>query len=553
MDRIKKKTIKTYRRKSTVDDINLHRSSLEGEIDVEHGTTRTSNMISSTIGCPSPKEQEDHDLDGSIPRDNKGSSNSKKKDNSSATLTSSCGSTFDLSREDMEAKTITIGASQSGLENQEPRSSLDLRGSEVRTTDVQPAISGFSNPGEIAAREDTPRDDVAEEMVDIIPICSSEDRTRIESPMEGTIDPKLTLLACDEGDELAQPLPTLPSEGIPKGKSQSRIKRKRQESDQTNETGSEEELAGLPEEHYHPRPSRFRATGAADGLVSGVDFSKRPESAVKAKNKIKRRKTTGGAVIIHVDENEPSNANTPDSKIELAETRNDVTMGSLPPEIDGKQEASYEEPELCSIKADPPKRKRGRPKKSALEESSLKMEVNSHESASLADGDSAVHDSVEKPLVSKNLERVSKEKKRHKRQVADDDEREDHDYESSNEFSASDVDSDVHRPIRKKASKNPTRPLQPSSKSNLPTPPTSISIEIPVTKDQPPITHALARDTPSLPTPAPTLPPETPQKQIKKSDKGPDKHSPLNSGRVSYRVGLSRRARIEPLLKIVRK
>ena len=47
-------------------------------------------------------------------------------------------------------------------------------------------------------------------------------------------------------------------------------------------------------------------------------------------------------------------------------------------------------------------------------------------------------------------------------------------------------------------------------------------------------------------------PAETPEKKI---EKGPTKHSPINpaGGKALYRVGLSRRAAIQPLLKIVRK
>ncbi len=54
----------------------------------------------------------------------------------------------------------------------------------------------------------------------------------------------------------------------------------------------------------------------------------------------------------------------------------------------------------------------------------------------------------------------------------------------------------------------------------------------------------------------PPLPPPTPQpKSNPNSDKSPIKHSPINptGGKVKYRVGLSRRAAIPPLLKIVRK
>ena len=59
-----------------------------------------------------------------------------------------------------------------------------------------------------------------------------------------------------------------------------------------------------------------------------------------------------------------------------------------------------------------------------------------------------------------------------------------------------------------------------------------------------------------------TTGPESPEKQPpptpdprESSDRGPTKHSPINptGGKVKYRVGLSRRAAIPPLLKIVRK
>jgi hypothetical protein len=49
----------------------------------------------------------------------------------------------------------------------------------------------------------------------------------------------------------------------------------------------------------------------------------------------------------------------------------------------------------------------------------------------------------------------------------------------------------------------------------------------------------------SIPAPA-----QTPSKDSKK---GPDQHSPLQSGKMPYRVGLSKKTRIAPLLKIIRK
>lgn len=52
------------------------------------------------------------------------------------------------------------------------------------------------------------------------------------------------------------------------------------------------------------------------------------------------------------------------------------------------------------------------------------------------------------------------------------------------------------------------------------------------------------------PTASIAPPQQTPTKEAKK---GPDQHSPLQSGKVPYRVGLSKRTRIAPLLKIIRK
>jgi hypothetical protein len=43
------------------------------------------------------------------------------------------------------------------------------------------------------------------------------------------------------------------------------------------------------------------------------------------------------------------------------------------------------------------------------------------------------------------------------------------------------------------------------------------------------------------------------QTPTKDSKKGPDQHSPLQSGKVPYRIGLSKKTRIAPLLKMIRK
>ncbi|KAK1147773.1 hypothetical protein N8T08_000286 [Aspergillus melleus] len=91
------------------------------------------------------------------------------------------------------------------------------------------------------------------------------------------------------------------------------------------------------------------------------------------------------------------------------------------------------------------------------------------------------------------------------------------------------------RQLPKESSPNPNLPLDPQSptKTNASPPPLNSPI------------------TPQKPDPAT---PNNASTSNKNSTKGPDKHSPISStSKVPYRVGLSRRARIAPLLKIVKR
>ncbi|OBT73639.1 hypothetical protein VF21_07355 [Pseudogymnoascus sp. 05NY08] len=68
--------------------------------------------------------------------------------------------------------------------------------------------------------------------------------------------------------------------------------------------------------------------------------------------------------------------------------------------------------------------------------------------------------------------------------------------------------------------------------------------------------HAPSRNGPTKPnTPAPpqSTPPPKPTEELQTPSKPCTPHSPLQSGKVPYRVGLSKRNRIAPLLKIIRK
>jgi hypothetical protein len=81
----------------------------------------------------------------------------------------------------------------------------------------------------------------------------------------------------------------------------------------------------------------------------------------------------------------------------------------------------------------------------------------------------------------------------------------------------------------------------------------------PITKDQPPLDlhPPTSPAKPSEHSQPAQKPPETPQKRTDSktpSVKGPGKHSPISStSKVPYRVGLSKKARIAPLLKIIKR
>lgn len=60
---------------------------------------------------------------------------------------------------------------------------------------------------------------------------------------------------------------------------------------------------GLPMERYQPRKSRSRAAEMDNDMFENIDFSKRPEAKKRGKkNNAGRRHTTGGAVVVQVDD-----------------------------------------------------------------------------------------------------------------------------------------------------------------------------------------------------------------------------------------------------------
>ena len=90
-------------------------------------------------------------------------------------------------------------------------------------------------------------------------------------------------------------------------------------------------------------------------------------------------------------------------------------------------------------------------------------------------------------------------------------------------------------------------PPSPQAPENKPQPPPESKTPNPAPQPQLQNQNQLGLSTPEKQNPAQS---QTPPKY----EKGPDKHSPISiRNKVPYRVGLSRRARIAPLLKVVRK
>lgn len=414
---------------------------------------------------------------------------------------------------------------------------------------------------------------------------------------------------------LSGPLPAMGSAKIRSSKSDK--KREVEGKQHIDKLGSDEVEIGFPKEQYQPRPSRSRSgQGEEDGLVIPVDFSKRPEALVKPK-KSKRRKTTALAKATPKYEEEeedvtpifsfPESAQHFEPEFKITPGRVELVETETPwadPEAQSDQEF------IPAANLPAPKEHKGRPHKKATE----RREVIPEEQALLDDGvDEPDAEITEDPLAEEILEasRPFAPKKRrgrpHKKapepsekipeeQLFADDDEEDPDKDLGKDIQEDPGDHEVisasktpaakkqrGRP-KKKSAKAPEdipsdddgnkEPLEPSKppltknprkrkKSTLGDPPNidNDNDDPPPLLNEPPhpnpLSETQANTAPTLsppPSTKHTQQPETPQKPSAASQqKGPDKHSPLQSGKVRYRVGLSKRARIEPLLRVVRK
>lgn len=281
--------------------------------------------------------------------------------------------------------------------------------------------------------------------------------------------------------------------------------------------GSDELIDGLPAEQYKPRPSRSRSGHGDVDLLIPVDFSKRPE--ITAKRKKKRRKTTAFERPVHDSEDDREIIQTRNPVV-IIETRSNLKSASEAVETNPMPKARKDHlpevqvPELGSKSAS--SKKRGRPRKE-VPESAEELDASNNETGNLPglpEPNFSDEGSSSKILGKKR--RVSPEPP------------------PRNGSDSESYDKDIEPKTGSGKRITILKELKDNSNLHLPSP--SLSTKC---------------TTGTLEHPSPTtasIPPQTPQKV-----KGPDKHSPIASSKVAYRVGLSKRARIEPLLRIVRK
>ena len=302
-----------------------------------------------------------------------------------------------------------------------------------------------------------------------------------------------------------------------------RKKRKHGESSERETCDPWAHDSDLPQEHYKPRRSRFRgAEDEVDELMETIDFSKRPEAVAKKKTKLNRRKTTGGAIVVHVDDKEDS----PFGEIEERAFEPSKSRSSKTPiptiELDGDND------EDGFTKPAPPqkeKKKRGRPKKSDATEGTSETGISAHEEGRPPEDRST-----------RSEPNGKKSKKKERDATPPVTSTEGNDIEDRESIFIQDERDPPHgKPapnVEVRIEQQPTTPSPKKStaapladKTNLSS--ASIQVELP----------GKVQDA----------------KTSKEEDKSPKKHSPLSSSVVRYRVGLSRRARIEPLLRIRKK
>ena len=279
------------------------------------------------------------------------------------------------------------------------------------------------------------------------------------------------------------------------------------------DVGSSDVDLGPPMEQYQPRPSRSRSGRGNEDLITQVDFSKRPEKVGRKSRKAKVKSE------IYVEANDEHHEKDDDGKTTSLEdlknhSRSEKQIAS---EVEGmcndlEEEGKSRFPSTeREPNGQPQKKTRGRPKKTAKPEKDNFAETTD--------------------VVKEKLE------------VAPDA----HTFESASIQKGQGEDTSTRKEARTDEDKENRIP--PSG----PTMERKDSIQESATDGLSAAGFSKGKLPSSPQGKKEAGEPETPSKSSAGLSKGPAKHSPISSSKVSYRVGLSKRARIEPLLRVVRK
>ncbi|KAL8647776.1 MAG: hypothetical protein Q9226_006290 [Calogaya cf. arnoldii] len=302
-----------------------------------------------------------------------------------------------------------------------------------------------------------------------------------------------------------------------------------------NEPNIGDSIPDMPTENYEPRPSRSRSGLAADDVVIPTDFLKRPESIAKKKAKSKRQK------VAAPEEANPSARASPRRRQTKPASESDLVDLEKAPGNTAIEERTGVEIEVIESHADsgapiksptrekpPTKKSRGRPKKGVAVEESERPSAS--ESIHVDKGDDqevpAIATSAPAPIPAKRG-RKRKEPTAEKSSafVHEDPPSGDEHKESviATNGILSDADPNI-RPISEISATHGTEvPETPKPESHTPS-----SVVKPMNASESPSKQAAVK--------------------TEKKLSGAGKDSP-----AAYRVGLSKRQRIAPLLRIVKK
>lgn len=301
-----------------------------------------------------------------------------------------------------------------------------------------------------------------------------------------------------------------------------------------DEHGMDEIAIGLPPEQYNPRPSRSRSGHGDASLFLPEDFSKRPESLAKLKRRKNRRKTTAFERPPE-DSEEEAIAQVRDFITQEGSSKSaaDIVKPSLQPIEERLRELQSVEPVK---KVGTTKGKGRRHVQENIEEHGPVVALSSEEQPSKGISSTANGTKhVQEHGLSKIIE-TEKPPPHHQNLLEIE----------TDQLISTQTSSSRPASMKRKfyLSANPHDGDDGGDPTNSDRPVSQNPEKIP-----PPQQNPTPSSSPS-PTKQQLRPPQTPPKS---ASTGPDKHSPLNSSKVAYRVGLSKRARIEPLLRIVRK